>query len=81
MSLGAAIAPVPISPHARAFETGEIHCTPSFSSFVRCSEVKGLSHMKVFIAGATYNNMQSCETCCSHVYVHASSLQYSQYNS
>ncbi len=53
MSTGDAIAPVPMSPQARAFETGGITFTPNFPSLPRCSDVNGLSHMNVFIAGAT----------------------------
>jgi len=56
MSTGDAIAPVPMSPQARAFETGGTTFTPIFLSLKRCSDVKGLSHMNVFIAGATCIN-------------------------
>lgn len=70
MSMGAAIAPMPLSPHANVFFTGSITVPPSCCNIARCVAVKGLSHMKVFMAGATCEANQRggilLYHCCSH---------------
>ena len=51
----AAMAPKPLSPHASVFSIGAMYVTPSCRKTARCFAVKMLSHMSVFIAGATWS--------------------------
>mmetsp|Transcript_16486 Transcript_16486/g.49365 ORF Transcript_16486/g.49365 Transcript_16486/m.49365 type:complete len:200 (-) Transcript_16486:466-1065(-) len=53
MDRGADMAPTPVSPQASFFSTGAMVVAPSWTNTLRCFAVKGLSHMNVFIAGAT----------------------------
>lgn len=66
ISMGAAIAPMPLSPHANVFFTGSMTVPPSCCNTARCVAVKGLSHMKVFMAGATCEVYQSGGTMFHH---------------
>lgn len=50
------MAPTPVSPQASFFSTGAMVVAPSWTNTLRCFAVKGLSHMNVFIAGATCTN-------------------------
>jgi hypothetical protein len=58
---GAAMAPAPTSPQASFLLTGSITVTPSCCRLARCCAVKGLSHMNVFMAGATCGAVQGSE--------------------
>lgn len=60
---GSSIAPDPTSPHASRLLMGGMTCTPSSCNAARCRAVNGLSHMSVFIAGATYATL--------HVWMHS----------
>mmetsp|Transcript_11615 Transcript_11615/g.71432 ORF Transcript_11615/g.71432 Transcript_11615/m.71432 type:complete len:300 (+) Transcript_11615:2280-3179(+) len=53
MSSTGAMAPNPTSPHASVLQTGGTTTTPSSLSVSRCFSVNTLSHISVFMAGAT----------------------------
>eukprot|EP00975_Prorocentrum_lima_P043515 9135402-Prorocentrum_lima.AAC.1 len=60
MSLTPAIAPIPVSPHARRFTTGGTTWIPLALRAARCSPVMRWWYMSVFIAGATSTGRCTC---------------------